>query len=61
MIFRIVHTPKEDRLYEEGLRQMRKLRRVLERITEEIIPEFPMEYLQDIWNDPSLSDEGTDD
>ena len=39
---------------------MRKLRRVLEHFTQEIHNEFPLQLLQDIWNDPSLSDEGND-
>ena len=59
--FRIVRKPKDQRLYEEGMKQMKKLQRVLERLTEEMLPECPIDYLWDIWNDPSLSDKGTDD
>ena len=48
-------------MYAEGVRQMKKLQKVLEKLTFEIQTDFPYEYLNEMWNDPSLSDEGNDE
>ena len=45
----------------EGLRQMKKLRKVLECVTVQVKPRTPCEGLSEAWNEPSSSDEGNDE
>ena len=57
-----MRTSREQSVYEEGLRQIKKLRKVLEKVTSEIRPEMRNELMSEVSNDPSLSDnEGNED